>query len=667
MLSSLLKFFGLLPGNSGIPAVVASAHNHKTGRDDEIPRYPPFMQGLPVIPPDRLLQSQSALIERIRQTAVSSQEVFDRHYYPAIQRYSAYVHLLPASQSHHHRGAGGLLRHSLEVALYALQSSERVLLDIALSPAKRREMEPRWQLAVFLAALCHDAGKPMTDLTIANRDRTVIWKPITENLYDWASRNGILSYYLDWREGRGRQHTALSNLMADRIIGTDTLAWIEEGGIELIIWLMESLNANPASSNSIHDLVIKADQTSVERDLKTIGATLAGFDLGIPVERMLTDIMRRLTREGVWRVNEPGARVWKIAGNTYLVWPAGGEDIARIIREEKLPGLARTPEGILEMLIERKLAYLREDGESPCWQIAPHCLKQKMPDIRLQAIQLKDDVLVSSMPLQPVEGDVYGDSDAAQQAEIPAQGSRQDATFAASDASQPALSQAGESNESNPDLLTETAGRILAGLLESLESGKRQWGRDVLLDDGKHLLIRWPEALSDCGLPLKSILEQLSNQHWLWVDPVTPWKKVIDVEMSGQICKAIKLEPRISQVMVNKFGDLSSRQKESPSDPTKAEAIQQKTASSCASMDRLGDVPPADTPRFPTRDELIIIMRHMDRVQPDQDGWIVLDRKLLARVCRESGYRCTVVSLSKLVKQYPERLAMEGGMIKYKP
>ncbi|KAA3419555.1 TraI domain-containing protein, partial [Streptococcus pneumoniae] len=31
-----------------------------------------------------------------------------------------FAHLLPASQSHHHRGAGGLLRHSLEVGLWAL-------------------------------------------------------------------------------------------------------------------------------------------------------------------------------------------------------------------------------------------------------------------------------------------------------------------------------------------------------------------------------------------------------------------------------------------------------------------------------------------------------------------------------------------------------------------
>ena len=107
MLSSLLKFFGLLPDNSGTPAVVASARKHKIWRDDEISRYSPFMQGLPVISPDRLLQTQSALIERIRQTVVSSQDVFDHHYYPVIQRYSAYVHLLPASQSHHHRGRAG--------------------------------------------------------------------------------------------------------------------------------------------------------------------------------------------------------------------------------------------------------------------------------------------------------------------------------------------------------------------------------------------------------------------------------------------------------------------------------------------------------------------------------------------------------------------------------
>lgn len=213
---------------------------------DEIPRYPPFMKGLPVVPPEKLVETQSALIERIADTAIAPPTQFERYYLPAIERFARFAHLLPASQSHHHRGAGGLLRHSIEVALWALQSADKVLLDAAKTPYQRREMEPRWQLAVFLAALCHDAGKPVTDLVVTNMDRTTLWKPIKEDLYDWARKNGIEAYFLDWREGRARQHTALSNLIADRIIGAEALEWIEEGGTELIVWLMESLTCNPS-------------------------------------------------------------------------------------------------------------------------------------------------------------------------------------------------------------------------------------------------------------------------------------------------------------------------------------------------------------------------------------------------------------------------------------
>src|SRR5690606_6065225 len=133
-----------------------------------------------------------------------------------------------------------------------------------------------------------------------------------------------------------------------------------------------------------------------------------------------------------------------------------------------------------------------------------------------------------STPLQQVDGDVYGESEAAQQAGIAFEEPRQDASPAVIEVSQPmpavsagmtsgvpptldnapAPPQTDEPKDSKPDLLTGEAGRILAGLLESLESGKRQWGRDALLDDGKHLLIRWPDAVSDCGLPMKSILDE---------------------------------------------------------------------------------------------------------------------------------------------------------------
>jgi len=250
--------------------------------EDEIPRYPPFMKGLPAVPPAKLLETQGALLDRISDTAITTPSEFALLYVPAIERFASFAHLLPASQSHHHRGAGGLLRHSLEVGLWALQSADKVLFDAAKTPSQRREMEPRWQFAVFVAALCHDAGKPVTDLVVTNRDRTAVWKAIKEDLYDWAKKNKIDAYFLDWREGRSRQHTALSNLIADRIIGTEALEWIEEGGTELIVWLLESLNCNPGPANLIHDLVIKADQTSVERDLKSSASPWPDTTSGCP-------------------------------------------------------------------------------------------------------------------------------------------------------------------------------------------------------------------------------------------------------------------------------------------------------------------------------------------------------------------------------------------------
>ena len=376
--------------------------------DLDVPRYPPFMKGLPVVHPDKLLASQQELLDRSARSVLVPRPLYELHYLGALRRFASYAHLLPASQSHHHRGAGGLLRHSMEVALWALQAGDKMLLAVGKTPAQRRSIEPRWQLTAFLAGLCHDVGKPATDVVVSSSDRTKVWKPLKENLHDWADSNGIDAYFLDWRTGRSKQHIALSNLIAERIISTDTLTWIEEGGTELIVWLMEALNGNPGAANPLYDLVLRADQASVERDLKSMGVAMAGYDLGVPVERHLTDIMRRFIKEGVWLVNEPGARVWNINGGIYIVWPAGGDEIAKQVKEDGVPGFPRTSDGILDMLLERQLAFVRDDENSNerFWKIAPDVLSVKIPTISLACIKLRDDALISSSPLAAVGGRV---------------------------------------------------------------------------------------------------------------------------------------------------------------------------------------------------------------------------------------------------------------------
>mgnify|MGYP001825410283 CR=1 FL=1 len=76
-------------------------------KDSDIPRYPPFVRGLPVAAPARIIATQSELIARLQDGLAFTDARFATLVRPVIERYAAFVHLLPASEAHHHRGAGG--------------------------------------------------------------------------------------------------------------------------------------------------------------------------------------------------------------------------------------------------------------------------------------------------------------------------------------------------------------------------------------------------------------------------------------------------------------------------------------------------------------------------------------------------------------------------------
>ncbi len=370
----------------------------------DIPRYPPFMKGLPTHSPQELVETQADLVLALKQSCDATQDEFDRFYKASILRFAAFAHLLPASQAHHHRGAGGLLRHSLEVGLWALREADKMpLIELTKMPGRKGIIVPRWQLTSFLAGLCHDIGKPMTDVSVRNHAATSHWKPVKEPLWAWINDQKIDAYFLEWQENRGKKHVTFTAAMAKHVITDDELEWIGEGDTALLGWLMETLNGTPSNTNPLYDVVIRADQKSVERDLKSMGAAMAGYDLGVPVERMLIDIMHSLIRQGIWSVNEPGAKVWCIEGTVFLVWPTSGQDIAAEVHRDSIPGVPRSPDAILDMLIERQLAFMNE-GE--LYKIAPAVLAAKIPDIKFSAVRLRDDTLVSKMPLPSVDGTI---------------------------------------------------------------------------------------------------------------------------------------------------------------------------------------------------------------------------------------------------------------------
>ena len=677
--------------------------------NEDIPRYPPFMKGLPVVTPSQLIETQKELLERIANSAIATPAVFEDHYLAAVERFAAFAHLLPASQSHHHRGAGGLLRHAIEVGLWALQSADRVLLKSAVSPMHRREMEPRWQLAVFLAAMCHDAGKPVTDLTVTNKDRTATWHPISEDLYGWAISHGVNAYFLEWREGRGKQHTALSSLIAERIIGAKSLAWIAEVDTELVVWLMESLAGNPGPTNLIYDLVSKADQSSVERDLKTLGVAMAGYELGVPVERHLIDIMRRFVREGIWLINIPGARLWNIDGHVYLVWPAAGEELARQIKEDGIPGMPRTPDGILDMLVDRGMAFLRDAGSTDdrLWRIAPTVLAEKIPEIKLTAIRLRDDAMVSAVPMQSVPGNVIATvphadptpvseplnrnpmsapTEEIQTKDSIPTGPKSDTPEPVSDRQPKALAP--------PIVLAGALGEALKALAQDLKLNDKQFGRDAIVSQEGHVFLRWPDAFAGYGLSPKIVLDHLTERGWLVIDPMSPLKRTIPQKFVDGARNAVQLTLELSQVFLEYSGytGIGNHQSiempgvpaipDSAMNPISADQIppsvgetnQLRPDSSIVEDCHPGKLRDGDagkevrstTKNIPTLTEMLTVLRSLN-LSPQEDGYCRIDKSEGLKRCRGAGLKVNHRILWRFDEEKSELLSLDNGDIRFRP
>jgi hypothetical protein len=113
-----------------------------------------------------------------------------------LQRFADTVGDLPASAEHHHSEAGGLHRHSLEVALKALEEFEGNIImerrtDGSVDSFGSSRNRPRWQYATFIAALCHDLGKVFDLLLRVWQAHQDACRELAPGARAWRSRQAL--------------------------------------------------------------------------------------------------------------------------------------------------------------------------------------------------------------------------------------------------------------------------------------------------------------------------------------------------------------------------------------------------------------------------------------------------------------------------------------------
>ena len=347
---------------------------------DDIPSYPPPKAGLPLVDVHQLLRKHQDQLLSIRTTLGLEPEFYQTQIEPVFLRYARFVHLLPASENHHHRAAGGLLHHGLEVAFLATQATEHdvpyasPLLD--LTPTERRDRHRCWRVAVCLAALVHDLAKPVTDVQVQDESGNDVWPPFTESLYDWALTRRLERYYVHWTPHRHAQHEHLNGLLVARILGSDLLTYINRFEPRLIVQLISAISA-PSADHPIARYVQPADQRSTQRDLATHHVNPLMLTGAMPIERSLVDAMRQLLACDAWSINVNGARLWVFKEGVFIVWKQAAAEICALLRKQHIAGIPQAPSTLAEILCEKGIAvpWVDETGEHALWRVAPDRLQ----------------------------------------------------------------------------------------------------------------------------------------------------------------------------------------------------------------------------------------------------------------------------------------------------
>ncbi len=198
------------------------------------------------------------LVIQLENAFGGDKETFKTHIYPSLKVLAAYCQFLPASEKQHHSEPLGLLVHSLQSAIVAMNYLRNCNVNFGVSPDKRDENTLAFKLACTLGALLHDVGK-INDWDVATevkegltKSKTVHYRFVRsipefisyvhkidlQNIYTDTtepSRDLYLPKYriLGPRKGRSKKHELMGNEKKHLFIATKTEDFISSANYEL--------------------------------------------------------------------------------------------------------------------------------------------------------------------------------------------------------------------------------------------------------------------------------------------------------------------------------------------------------------------------------------------------------------------------------------------------
>jgi hypothetical protein len=605
MLSLLARLFpasrarAAAPTSKPLPEVVTLQPGGPSFNGTPVARYPAPGNVIQTVPPRMLLDTQQTIIDQIRQSLGMPQADFDVLVYPVLERFAAWVQLMPASQSHHHCTQGGMLRHGLEVAFYSARITQGMVFAIEVEPKRRRLLEPRYCLAAALGGLLHDLGKVLVDMAAADAKGTIEWDCCSMPLYDWLVENDLPHYKVFWKPGeRHGKHERFAALAAREIIGAATLRWlVSDGGKEVSMHLWEVLSGIKTNLiNPLSQLVIKADMMSVEADQEEMKKEMysAGGGRQKSVAIRLLHAVEKVVREQARRPNEPGQLVYYGDLGVFCQFPEILVAAAAIVRAEGAhddAGIPNSPTDLASILLDATFITRHTSPTmniSTVWDISidlangnvfsMQAIRFDRPEMvfgdtslpakiairtGVQAMPPTPSSILSTLPIVPSPVAVHS-VDSSQP--VPMLG--------VADTSLPVIENRRESDldaqqyrtrtSDSPDRIAvmatkedvagwlrqnHKAGLFLTELANRASQGSLvRWRRDIDIDGGRVVAV-FPDVFAGMGMAPPDILEVFKSARWLEQDIGSPDKLTVKAVIGDKTRNGIRFVPAASQAI----------------------------------------------------------------------------------------------------------------------
>lgn len=328
---------------------------------------------------------QKKLFSKLRFQSGVSPEEYTNYLEPILIAYADLVHLLPASEHHHHNTPGGLLRHGLETACFMLDWMVLTRHDNELTPGQANRRLRRWYVAGIIAALFYDVGKPLTNVVVANLEGDKKWLLGNKTIHEWAVENDINPYFVTWEKQSADKHLSHSIVLIGTFVTPQIRTWLIEGGWDIWQALLDAVSGNDGPLTAA---VKMADRQSVRADRNRYGNSHSEPIQKLSTQQLCVDAINFLLAEGSWTFNEPGSRLWRTAEGVFLVWSTGAPEIIQHVIKDKVVGFPNSKDNLLAAMSERELIDKDPEG-SLFWYVAPHILQKGSKGTSLRCVKLK--------------------------------------------------------------------------------------------------------------------------------------------------------------------------------------------------------------------------------------------------------------------------------------